>query len=324
MPVAKMIEKKNVLDLVEKLLVYFKYHHSSSIHHLHLIDIQFKSESHEFLYTSKLNLQNTICDLFKRYAEIKKDVPQSLAFAPIEICNSGCTRCENTFTVSINQFRFTAPGYVQYRKDIIGKRFSDHPTIDHLNIIDYSKKAYKFVPSPLVKHYEFVICNILLTFFESQIKSCHSRQLPYILPKLVSVIKLLNIDSNSTTVHNFYSRLVDLIREKHYDEPLLLLDVWKSLLISDQLIVGAFEKLTDHFPNQSKEKLRWVLVMASYLKFDLHGAWMRGNKLKNFSNCPVTSAMLSGDYEQMKTLLDYGFLPNSKPLARYNIYIRHL
>lgn len=60
-------------------------------------------------------------------------------------------------------------------------------------------------------------------------------------------------------------RIVDMIREKHYDEPLLLLEVWKSLLMSDQLIVGAFEKLTDHFPTCSKEKLRWVLLNFMFL-----------------------------------------------------------
>lgn len=263
----KTIDKRYILEFVEKLLIYFKYDHSPSIQYLHLIDIQFKLESHEFLYTSKRDLQNIICDIFKKQAEIRKE-HQANSFTPIEVCN--CARCENTFTVCINQYKFCAPGFKQYRKDIAGKRFSDHPSVDYLNLIDYSRKSYKFVPNGLIRIYEFLICKNILVLFQDQIQTCHARQLPHILPNLVSVVKLLNLENNnSQAIHNFYSRLVDMIREKHYDEPLLLLAVWKSLLKSDQLIVGAFEKLTNHFPSQSKEKLKWVLVMSSYLKFDL-------------------------------------------------------
>ncbi|KAG8177317.1 hypothetical protein JTE90_018343 [Oedothorax gibbosus] len=319
------ISKQQAFKLVDKLLIYFKYYHEPNINYLHLIDVQPKREPFDLLQASQRNLGNLICDIFNTCSQVVRfQGLQTSPFSPIKIHNSDCVRCQNTFTVSINQFKFAAPGYNQYRRDVTGKRFTDHSSIKHLHLIDYSKKSYKFVPNSLVKKYEATVCKVVLPFFDAQIENFHARQLPYILPKLVSVIKLLNLECISAACVNLHMRIVDLIREKHFDEPLLLLDVWKSLLMSDQLIVGAFEKLTDHFPTCSKEKLRWVLVMASYLKFDLNGAWMRGIKLRNFSNCPATSSMLVGDYAQMKTLFDFGFLPNSKPLARYNIYIRHL
>ncbi|GFY42304.1 SOCS box domain-containing protein [Trichonephila inaurata madagascariensis] len=327
------ITAESALILSHTLLDCLKYSHTSIATSLHLIDCQIKSKSTDFLDESKLNLRNVICDLFKRNSEVNfdrelKKLPLERPFQPIKVSKGQnvCSRCEKIFTVRINQFSLNdlQPDVIQFRKDIAGKKFSEHPSVNHLNLIDYSWKAYDFVPRVMLEKYVNYILSRLLVAIDIDIKFTPVKFLPFVLPKLVTVLKLLNIESASPSSSNFYYQIIDSILEKHYDEPMLLLRIWKSLFTFERFIVCAFEKLTDHLPYRSNEKLKWALIMASFLRFDFYGAWVRGSKLRNFSNCPVSSALLTGNYEQMKILLEYGFLQNYRPHARYNVFLRHL
>ncbi|GFS80658.1 SOCS box domain-containing protein [Nephila pilipes] len=328
------INTDSALFLSCRLYDYIKYSHTSRIASFHLIDCRIKSETKDFLDELKLDLRNIICDLFKRNAEVDiyirelKKVPLNRPFHPLKVAKGQnvCSRCEKTFTVRINQFRLNdlRPDIIQFRKDIAGKKFSDHPSVNYLNLIDYSWKAYNFVPHVMLEKYVNYILSYLLVTVDRDIKAIPMKFLPLVLPKLITVLKLLNMESTSTASSNFYYQIIDSILEKYYDEPMSLLHIWKSLFSFEKFIVCAFEKLTDHLPYRSNEKLKWALVMASFLRFDFYGAWMRGSKLRNFSNCPVSSALLTGNYEQMKLLLEYGFLQNYRPLARYNVFLRQL
>lgn len=327
------INTESALFLSRRLFDCIKYSHTSRAASLHLIDCQIKSESKEFLDESKLLLRNIICDLFKRNAEVDierelENMPLERPFHPIKVAKGRnvCSRCEKTFTVRINQFRLKdiQPDIAQFRKDIAGKKFCEHSSVNHLNLIDYSWKAYDFVPYVMLEKYVNNILSHLLVTIDRDIKVMPAKLLPLVLPKLITVLKLLNMESASPASSNFYYHIIDSILEKHYDEPMLLLHIWKSLFTFERFIVCAFEKLTDHLPYRSNEKLKWALIMASFLRFDFYGAWVRGSKLRNFSNCPVSSALLTGNCEQMKILLEYGFLQNYRPLARYNVFLRYL
>lgn len=328
--VAKFLDSETSVDLAHKILICSKYSHTSSADALHLIDCRRKSGSNDFLRDSKCFLRNTICDLYKQNIDASVASLQNpfihAAFAPIKVVKGKtvCCRCDKTFTVRLCQYRMLTCNSVQFTRKIAGKKFTDHSSVNYLNLLDYTYKAYDFFPHIDTRWYNKDIFAHFLPLFLQDIQDFPVKLLPILLPKLITTLKLLDMEDSSTVSLNFYFQIIDTILEKRYEEPSLLIKIWKSVLISDRFMVCTFEKLTDHLPNRSNERLKWVLIMASYLQFDFYGAWVRGNKLRNFPNCPVSYAMISGNYKDMKTLLDNGFLKNTKLLSSYNVLLRVL
>ncbi|CAL1285300.1 unnamed protein product [Larinioides sclopetarius] len=328
--VAKFLDAETSVDLAHKILICSKFSHTSSIDALHLIDYQQKSGSSDFLDDSRCLLRNAICDLYKQNIDASVASLQNpfihAAFAPIKVVkgNKVCCRCEKVFTVRLCQYRMLTSNCVQFTRKIAGKKFTDHQSVNYLNLLDYTSKAYDFFPHIDTRWYNKDIFAHFLPLFQRDIKDFPVKLLPIILPKLITALKLLDMEDSSTVSLSFYFQIIDTILEKKYQEPSILIKIWKSVLMSERFMVCTFEKLTDHLPNRSNERLKWVLIMASYLQFDFYGAWVRGNKLRNFPNCPVSSAMISGNYKEMKTLLDNGFLKNTKLFSSYNVLLRIL
>ncbi|KAF8770297.1 hypothetical protein HNY73_017846 [Argiope bruennichi] len=325
---AKFMNLDTSVDLALKILNCSKYSDTSSVDALNLF--HYKPESSNFLEDPKCDLRNTICDLYKR--NIDASVASLLnpfvhaAFAPVKVVkgNNVCCRCDKTFTVRICQYRIVPPNCVQFARKIVGKKFTDHPSVNHLNLIDYADKVYDFFPSVDTRFYNKDIYGLYLPLIVKDIKHLHEKSLPTILPKFITALKLLDMEEISAVSLNFYFLIIDTILEKRYDQPNLLVKIWKSALMSDRFMVCVFERITDHLPDRSTEKLKWVLIMANFLQFDFYGAWVRGHKLRNFSNCPISSTMISGNFKEMKTLLDNGFLKNSKFLSSYHVLLRCL
>ncbi|GIY27429.1 SOCS box domain-containing protein [Caerostris extrusa] len=196
------MDPESAAALAQDLLIFSKFSQSSSLSPLNLIDYRNKSETNDFLVEAKRRLKSTICDLFKRNAQgnMENAIDRRLrrTFVPIKILKGKnvCSKCEKTYTVRINQFRLKYnPGCTQQRKDIAGKKFSDHPSVNYLNLIDYSCKAYDFVPYHLTWNFEREIFSHLLPLIEKDIKNFPVKLLPLLLTKHITVLKLLNMES---------------------------------------------------------------------------------------------------------------------------------
>ncbi|KFM70232.1 hypothetical protein X975_27215, partial [Stegodyphus mimosarum] len=148
-------------------------------------------------------------------------------------------------------------------------------------------------------------------YIMEKLSTCESVIIPMLLKKLLHVCELLNIFSDNEEIVSLYFDVLNCLYDRCYEEPSLFKSIWNKVCVTNFVKTAIFEKLMVKSPKYNSPRfLKYVLEIANSANFDLH----------SFPFCPVTSALLNGNSEYMRILLQYGFEQNAQRLTVYNKY----
>lgn len=211
-------------------------------------------------------------------------------------------------------------------------QWSNLSSTSFLNLIDYDGKMksmelipWFFIPFSENQVIQFCEESIFETFKLHILKlllTCDRDIVPRLIRKLLHVCEVYNIKSRDIEASSLYYKIIECLCDRYNDNPNVLLDVWNVLCSnSDSAKMEVFKSLDSQFDRRRNVTLlKFILKNAQIVRFGFWGAWVKNNDLDKYNYCPVTSALVNGNVEQMTILLQYGFKQNSENV---NVYDNH-